>query len=210
MRSVKSVLLALGLLSVTAAQAALVVSTGSAAASGVGENVVFQGCTGAVTAGFGAQGCLESQPDVLLNFLSDENLVLSGNNLMAADGGFSLLSISLADVNATFAQLVLNIQLVKKASGSVSFTATPGGTTSPYALDKGNNFFTFSGEDFTAISFNSADDIVLSVGQVKLGGAKGLNNGGGNVNQVPEPGSLALLGLGALGLAAARRQRHKA
>ena len=207
MRSLKSILLALGLLSVTAAQAAFVVSTGPAAATGVGESVLFQGCTGAVSSGVTAQGCLDSQRDVLLNFTSDEALTLSGNDLKAADGGLSYLSISLADLDATFAQLVLNIQLVKKTTGSVSFTAAPGGISSAYSLGNGNNFFTFSGEDFSSISFETLNDIVLSVGQVQLGGAKGLNNGGGSTNQVPEPGSLALLGLGALGLAAASRKR---
>lgn len=207
MCSVKAILLALGFMGVTAAQAAFVVSTGPAAATGVGESVLFQGCTGAVSSGAAAQGCLDSQRDVLLNFLSDEPLKLSGNNLEAADGGLSYLSISLADVDATFAQLVLNIQLVKKTDGSVSFTAAPGGASAAYVLGNGNNFFTFSGEDFRSISFNTVNDIVLSVGQVKLGGAKGLSNGGGTSNQVPEPGSLALLGLGVLGLAAASRKR---
>src|SRR5690606_32194573 len=94
-------------------------------------NVVSNPCNDNSTGpGLTVQGCLNVNHDYLVNFTSDENLLISGGqaSLVAEDGAFSFLTISL-DSGGTFSKLLLNID--SSADGFVTFSGSPGGASDP-------------------------------------------------------------------------------
>ncbi|WP_111397682.1 PEP-CTERM sorting domain-containing protein [Humitalea rosea] len=192
--------LLLGLGIAAPAHAALIVQAGSFPQPG-DSSVIFDVCSGANQAnGLTVQGCLDTSPSTLVNFISDEELLVNTGQVgvEATGSAFSYFTLQLADLTKTFFLLILNIHTDQ--DGFVTFFSTPGGISAPFALNVGSdNFFTITGEDFQSLSFMAADtqlgdqDLVDGVRQVRIGVT------------VPEPASLAIFGAALLGLAAARR-----
>lgn len=183
------------------AHAAIIVQTGLVGGSGDVDNVLFNACTGNIAGPATViQGCLNTDSNYLINFVSDESIFSPGGGqarIEAVDGGFSQLTID--PVTGTFSKLQLNIDA--SADGFVTFTGVPGGTSSTFALDaSGQNFFTITGENFSTVAFNTTVDIVADVQQIRLGA-------GTPATSVPEPTTMALFGLGLLGAGFARRRQ---
>lgn len=127
-----------------------------------------------------------------------------GQARVEAEDGSTLdaLTVALNASGSSFTSLIYNLDAVK--DGSVTFTVNQvvgDPFVDSFDLDKnGQNFFTITAIDGSRItSVGLASTVGLQdVAQVRIGR-------GGTVVVVPEPASLGLLGLGALGLLARRR-----
>ena len=207
MMNLKSILgasaLAVGLLGAAqTSHAAIIVTEGG---GGTGNNLLFNSCNNAVEGpALTLTGCLNNRPNVRIDVTSDENIQVAGGGqarIVASDGvGYSFLRIDTI-TPATFSQLILNINATQ--DGFVTFTGSPGGTSSSFALNGGGqNFFTISGENFDFVSFTTTGtliaDIVLDTRQIRIDTTP---------TTVPEPMSLALFGAGLLGLGLVRRKQ---
>jgi hypothetical protein len=176
------------------------------------ENILFNGSgsdAGPATTVIGRT----NQSNVLVSFTSDELLQASASgqaDLVAVDGAFRLLDISLTQ-GGTFGDLIFNLMTYPKKSGTATVTVNlEGGGTQTYNLgvDNGENFLTIyatDGDRITSVNINSNTDVtavdITDGKQFRISDVQGTS--------VPEPGTLALLGLGLLGIQGIRRRYHK-
>jgi hypothetical protein len=177
------------------------------------DNVIENGCDPHIEGPANLiQGCLNTNSAFFINFTSNEFIQYDGGGqaqIVATDGSFTFLDISLAAVDWTFAKLVLNIDA--EDNGFVNFTGVPGGTSGTFNLDKnGQNYFTITGADFSSVSFTTNVGVtnvgVSDVKQVRIGGI--VDQTPPITSDVPTPGTLGLLGVGLLTSGALRNKRR--
>ena len=159
---------------------------------------------------FGSSFCGPQCPENNTNYLLDQDIWTAGWSMSKSDGGsFSLLSFDGAEAH-------LGLPSIWAENILVTGTLSGGGTVSAtFALDflqdgggAGNDFQRFSlssdFSDLVSVRFLGAGSGAnwFSVDNIEVGSA--------DSNAVPEPASLALLGLGLAGLGAMRRKQKTA
>ena len=190
------------------AQADLILTAGNI--PGNTDNVVFNPCDNEVLGpALTVSGCLNTGHATVVNITGTENLVANGGQatVEAETGTFDAFTINFADPTLGFTRLILNPNA--DVDGFANFRAVDQfGTVFNFnnvPLDgQGQNFFTLSSTNGqVAVSFSLISTVTSQIedlDQVRLAAA--------NINIVPEPGSLALLGIGLLGLAGLTRRRN--
>ncbi len=165
------------------------------------ENVLYNQ-NGLLDLGTLVQGSTNQSHTIIDNYGAGEDLVTPPGGqarIEAVDGSFTALTISPHDPTIKFQTLMFNIDVLdSETDGSVNFKID-GVDFGNFAIDnKGENFFRIiatNGSSFDEFTL-TANRQLSDVQQVRVG-----------FNSVPEPTSMAALGLGAVALIRKRRKR---
>jgi len=172
------------------------------------ENILFNSPDLILGPALTVQG-VTNQTHFVVSFTGVENLIANGGQarVEAYDGAFSYLSIAVP--GGTFEDLIFNLNNVQGSTGTADITVNLlGGGSEHFTLDiaMGSNFGTIlatGGDLITSLNFSSTTGIEYAdIRQARISGAQD----GTVVQIIPEPGSVALLGL-SLGLMGFMRRR---